>query len=156
MTGLIKREPRALEAPDVFDRFDRLFEDWSRMLPFRGTPLFGRHLLPEDVIRVDEYHEDGALVVRADLPGIDPDNDVTLTVSDGVLHIEAERREEEHKEDKGYVHRELRYGSFARALQLPEGVAESDIVATYKDGILEIRIPAPTHEPVKKIAISKS
>jgi len=153
MAGLLKREAR-VEPVDLFDRFDRMFDDWTRMLPFRRT-LFGRDWA-EDVIRVDEFRENGSLVVRAELPGIDPDKDVELTVTGGMLHIEAERREEKKTEDKGYVRQELRYGSFTRTLPLPEGVKESDIKADYKNGILEIRIPAPVTEPAKKIAISKS
>ena len=96
------------------------------------------------------------MVIRADLPGIDPDKDVELTVSDGILHIEAERREEERREEKGYVRQELRYGSLSRTLPLPEGVTGADITATYKAGVLEIRIPEPKHEPAKKIAIGKA
>jgi len=123
------------------------------MTPFGPFP---RWWGVEDLIRVEEYREDGTLVIRADLPGIDPDADVELTVSDGMLHIEAERREEEKKEGKGYVRRELRYGSLSRSLPLPEGVTEADIAATYKDGVLEVRVPEPKRGPAKKIAISKS
>ncbi len=148
MPGLARREPRG-EAADVFGRFDRMFEEWARMMPF------SRWREAEELIRVEEFREDGTLVIRADLPGIDPDSDVELTVSHGMLHIQAERREEEKREEKGYVRRELRYGSLSRSLPLPEGVTEADITATYKDGVLEIRIPAPKHEPAKKIAISK-
>ena len=50
----------------------------------------------------------------------------------------------------------MRYGWLSRSLPLPEGVTEADIAATYKDGVLEIRIPEPEHEEAKKIAISKS
>ena len=149
MPGLARREPRG-EAADVFGRFDRMFEEWARMMPF------SRWREAEELIRVEEFREDGTLVIRADLPGIDPDSDVELTVSHGMLHIEAERREEEKREEKGYVRRELRYGSLSRSLPLPAGVTEADITATYKDGVLEIRIPAPKHEPAKKIAISKA
>jgi len=127
-----------------------MFEEWARMMPF------SRWREAEELIRVEEFREDGTLVIRADLPGIDPDKDVELTVSHGILHIEAERREEEKREEKGYVRRELRYGSLSRSLPLPQGVTEADITATYKDGVLEIRIPAPKHEPAKKIAISKA
>jgi HSP20 family protein len=96
--------------------------------------------------------------VRAELAGIDPDKDVEITVKDGMLQITAERRVEEKTEDKGYTRHELRYGSFSRALPLPEGASESDIKATYKDGILEIRVPVT--EPVAaaeptKIAVTK-
>ena len=125
------------------------------MMPFRAVP-FPHWWWVEDLIRVEEYREDGTLVIRADLPGIDPDKDVELTVSDGTLHIEAERREEEKREEKGYVRREVRYGSLSRSLPLPPGVTEADITATYKDGVLEIRIPEPKREPGNKIAISKS
>ncbi|MGO8890167.1 MAG: Hsp20/alpha crystallin family protein, partial [Streptosporangiaceae bacterium] len=79
---------------------------------------FPRWLEAGDLIRVEEYRLDGALVVRADLPGVDPDKDVELIVSDGTLHIEAERRQEEKREEKGYLRREVRYGSFSRSLPL--------------------------------------
>ena len=154
MPGLMRREPRE-EAPDVLSRFDRMFEEWARMMPFRSVP-FPHWWWVEDLIRVEEYREDGTLVVRADLPGIDPAKDVELTVSDGILHIEAERREEEKREEKGYVRQEVRYGSVSRSLPLLEGVNEADITAAYKDGVLEIRVPEPKREPAKKIAISKS
>jgi HSP20 family protein len=154
MAGLMRREPR-VEAAETLGRFERLFDEWTRMMPFRSMafPLWRG---AADLIRVEEYREDGTLVVHADLPGVDPDKDVELTVSDGILHIEAERREEEKREEKGYLRQEVRYGSFSRSLPLPAGVTEADITATYKDGVLEIRIPEPKHEEAKKVAISKS
>jgi HSP20 family protein len=152
MPGLSKREPRG-EATDVFGRFDRMFDEWARMMPFRAFQHWGE---TGGLIRVEEYREDGMLVIRADLPGIDPEKDVELTVSGGMLHIKAERREEEKREEKGYVRREVRYGSFSRSLPLPEGVTGADVTATYKDGVLEIRVPEPKGETAKKIAISKS
>ena len=154
MPGLVRREPRG-DAGEVFSRLDRMFDEWARMMPFRAMS-FPRWWEAGDLIRVEEFREDETLVIRADLPGIDPDKDVELTISDRTLHIEAERREEEKREEKGYVRRELRYGSLSRSLPLPEGATEADITATYKDGVLEIRIPEPKHEPAKKIAISKS
>ena len=112
MAGLMRREPRE-EAADIFGRFDKLFKVWARMLPFRPMAfpfLWGA----ADMIHVEEYREDGPLIVRADLPGIDPDKDVELTVASGMLHIEAQRREEEKREGKGFRRREVRYGSFSR------------------------------------------
>lgn len=171
MTLLRKREAGSVENPDVagavapfdpVDPFDRLFDAWTDWMPMRN-----RWLAPDwmhtgrtgRLIRVDEYRENGALVVRAELPGIDPAKDVEITVSGGMLNIQAERREETTDEkagDKGYVRRELRHGLFCRSLPLPEGVSDADVTATYRDGILEIRIPAPVPEPGKKIPITTS
>ena len=125
------------------------------MMPFRAMSFPHGHDV-DDLIRVEEFREDGTLVIRADLPGIDPDKDVAVTVSDGMLHIEAERREEEKREEKGYLRQEVRYGPLARSLPLPEGVTQDDITATYQDGVLQIRIPEPKTELAKKIAISKA
>jgi HSP20 family protein len=74
----------------------------------------------DELIPVDEVQDGENLVVRAVLPGIDPEKDVETTVSGGMLQIRAERREEQDVDDKekGY-RRELRYGSFSRTLQLP-------------------------------------
>jgi HSP20 family protein len=158
MAGLVKKGDTKVERMDVFDRFDHMFDDWMRVLPRRRPLLFGRDWMAEDVIRVDEFRENGNLVLRAEVPGIDPDKDVELTVLDGMLRIDAERREEEKQEEKGYIRRELRYGSFSRTLPLPDGVSEKDIKATYKDGILEVRVPVPETKslPATKIPIAKT
>ena len=152
MTALTKREP-TLDRFGMFDRFDRVLDDWMKVFPLH-RPMFGRWA--EDVIHVDEFRENGSLVIRAELPGIDPDKDVTLSVTDGTLTIEAERHEDKKLGEKGYLCRELRHGSFSRTLPLPAKVSESDIKANYKDGILEIRVPAPKSAPPKKIPIAKS
>lgn len=70
-----------------------------------------------------------------------------MTVDDGALHIRAERREQEEKSERNFRRRELRYGSFARTVPLPDGVDEDAITATYKDGILEVRAPLPPEAP---------
>lgn len=147
------RESSTLEP---FDAFDRAFDQWMRLLPMRRPAGAIPDWRLADMIQVDEYHEDGTLVVRADLAGIDPEKDVELTVSDGMLHIEAERRQEEETEKRGYLRKELRYGSFARTIPLPDGVTEDDVTASYKDGILEIRVPAPEPSRGRKIAIATS
>jgi len=154
MTGLMRREPRG-EVADVFDRFDRLFDEWMRMLPFRPM-LFPQWRDPGNLIRVEEFQEDGTRVLRADLPGLDPDSDVEVTLSDGMLRIEAERHAEEDVEEKDYVRQELRYGLMSRSLPLPTGAAEADVTATYKNGVLEVRIPVHGRETTAKIAVSSS
>src|ERR1019366_5500683 len=140
--------PRRLE---IFDRF---FDDWPDM--FRRPVVFW----PErglDSMGVEEFTEDGTLVVRVELAGIDPDKDVEVSVQDDILHIAAERREEEKTEDRNYVRRDLRYGSFHRDLPLPKGASQADVKAGYKDGILEVRVPAPAEESAAsfKIPIDK-
>ena len=147
MSTLPRRRSNELTTP--FGRLDRMFDEWFRTLPMRRA---GWEVPGEELIRVDEFRDGDTQVVRAELPGIDPDRDVELTVADGMLRIEAQRRVEEETEDKGYLRHELRYGSFTRTLPVPEGADESDIKATYKDGILEIRIPiveAAAPEPTR-------
>jgi len=115
-------------------------------------------LLDEDsFIRVEEVVKDGELVIKAELPGVDPDKDVELVVDKGVLTLHAERREES-KEEKGERRRsEFRYGSYSRSVALPAGATEDDVKATYENGILEIRIPVNKDKAVaRKVPITKT
>jgi HSP20 family protein len=151
MADIVKRNQQTDEPADFFDR---VFDDWMRLMPFRRQWGVGREALTHDMIRVDEFRDGDELVIRAELPGVDPEKDVELTVSDGALYLQAERREEERHKGKGWHRRELRYGSFSRTIPLPAGVKETDIKATYKDGMLEIRIPVPK-ESTTRVPISK-
>jgi HSP20 family protein len=94
-----------------------------------------------DPIHIEERRDEDGLVIRAELPGIDPEKDVELTVSHGMLRIHGERREESQHDDEAGFRSELRYGAFTRVLPLPAGASESDVKATYEDGFLEVRIP---------------
>ena len=69
------------------------------------------------------------------------------------LTIEGERKHEEKKEEKDYFYRELAYGKFSRSLALPEGVEADKVKATFKNGVLEITMPAPKQLAAKKIQI---
>lgn len=91
------------------------------------------------VMRCEEYTEPGRLVVRAELPGVDPDKDVEVTIGDGLLKIQAHRHEE-HKERR---RSEFFYGEMVRTLLLPAGTDEKAVTATYKDGVLEVVVPVP-------------
>lgn len=88
----------------------------------------------------DVVSRDGDLVVRLDLPGIDPDKDVQVTLQDGTLCITGERREPSGG-DGGYHRREWHYGPFERGFTLPEGAAGDGITASYRDGVLEVVVP---------------
>jgi HSP20 family protein len=139
MSTLTRRErPREVAG---FGRMDRLFDEWLRSIPMRRPFGLGLDWPGEDLIRVDEFRDGTTQVIRAELPGIEPAKDVEITVLDGMLRITAERRVEEKTQDTGYTRHELHYGSLTRTLPLADGATEADIKATYKDGILEIRVP---------------
>jgi HSP20 family protein len=110
-------------------------------------------------IRVEQFLDGNTLVVRAEVPGINPETDVDVSVADGMLHIKADREEmSEHQVKSGY-HSEFRYGSFTRSVSLPPGAREEDVTASYKDGVLEVRAPAPEQAPAsgkRKIQINRS
>jgi HSP20 family molecular chaperone IbpA len=107
--------------------------DWVDQFP----PLFAaRSLISPHLIRVEDKIEDGRYVIRAEMPGLDPDKDVKITVEDNTLVIDAERTEE--KSDKNRS--EFQYGAFRRAMALPAGAKVDDIKATYTDGILTVTI----------------
>lgn len=95
-------------------------------------------------IPVEELVEDDTLIVRAQIPGIDPDKDVEITVSDNQLHLRAEWRQEARVEEQGLARQEFHYGSFYRSIPLPAGTREDQVKATYHDGILEVRVPVDT------------
>ena len=102
-----------------------------------------RDLDGHQMLKIEELTEGDEFLVRAELPGIDPSTDVDVEVTDGVLTISATRTEKEEQKDR-HVHRsEFRYGSFVRSLPIPKGVDEAAITATYADGVLEVRVPAP-------------
>lgn len=103
-------------------------------------------------VPVEDFMDDDEYVVRAELPGIDPDKDVKVTLENQMLTIRGERREE--KKDKDL--QELRYGSFTRAVRLPAGTTADDVEATYNDGILEVRVPVKGAEtPAQTVAIKR-
>ncbi|MFD1213176.1 Hsp20/alpha crystallin family protein [Arthrobacter sp. GCM10027362] len=98
-------------------------------------------------LRVEEFRDGQTMVVRAELPGIDPDRDVDISVREGVLHIRGERREQAGEKAKSGYRTEFRYGSFSRNINLPPGCRQEDVTASYRDGILEVRIPVPQEPP---------
>lgn len=131
------------------DRFEQTFRDMFRNF-FTGEGGSLEHGVHP--MRLEELLEDDTLVIRAELPGMDPEKDVEIEVADGMLHIRAER-EERSEEERGDGYRsEFRYGSFVRAIRLPEGTTDEDITASYKDGILEVRVPAPPKAVEKSAA----
>jgi HSP20 family protein len=127
MALLARRHTVPARFPDVFDWLD---SPWSAWLPFGSGQNF----------RLEDYTEDGKYMIRAELPGLNPD-DVEVAVESGMLTIHAERREQT-KEDR---HSEFRYGSLTRSVSLPEGADPDQITARYDKGILEVSVPIPEH-----------
>lgn len=91
---------------------------------------------------VDVVRREGEILVRADLPGIKPD-EVSIKVEDDVLTVSGEHEEQTEASEESYVRRERRYGSFSRSMTLPRGVDSKAIEAVTEDGVLEVRIPLP-------------
>ena len=119
-----------------------------RWMEWLDWPVVASLRRGDHVMRVEEFRKNGDLVIRAEMPGIDPDKDVDIQVRDHVLEIRAERTEREEHEDKGEYRSEFRYGSFFRAVTLPTSAKEADVKASYHDGILEVRVPvAESTEP---------
>jgi HSP20 family protein len=123
---------------------------WPRDLTdlWTGWQPFGAMNWPFRDIKVEEFIDAEQLVVKAELPGVDPERDIDVSVENGVLTIAAERRESSR--EKFEFHSEFRYGSFVRQVRLPSGTSPEVVSATYKDGVLEIRMPKPSAEAASR------
>ncbi len=128
---------------------DRMFDEF-----FRSTPLEAATTWAPSV---DLYEDGNDLVLKAEIPGVSKD-DLDVTIEDGVLRISGETKREEKTEDKGYYCQERYYGSFHRQLPLPVAVKEDQAKATFKNGVLEVRLPKAEEEKPKgrKIEISEA
>lgn len=122
--------------PDVrddFDLFDDVFDNGF------DVPMFNQ----EPVLKTDVVEKDGKYIMKTDLPGF-AKNDVKVTLENGTLSIHAARHEnKDEKDKKGKVlRRERRYGSYSRSFYVGNQVKDSDVNASYKDGVLTIELPA--------------
>lgn len=121
--------------PEVPDFFSGL-PSWANLRPILG----GHPIKVEDNVTDAEYQ------LRAEIPGVDPDKDVDITVRNGMLTIKAQRSEQ--KETNG--HSEFSYGSFVRSVTLPTGADEDGIKARYEKGILSVTVPLKESEDAEK------
>ncbi len=124
--------------------FDEMFHDSDWRRPFK----------------IEVCQQEGALKVRAELPGVDPEKDVEVAIVNDELVITAEKSEtHEHKRRYGY-RSEFRYGSLTRSVPVPKGVDESKVMATYKDGVLDVLVPLPagtaTEPSTRRIAVKRA
>ena len=139
-TGLTRWRPFA-ELEDLRDHIERMFSEMEN-----GETRKRR-------IALDVIERDDRYVLRADVPGIKPD-DVKIEVEDGVLSVSAEHEESEEEKKDNYLRRERRYGSFSRSVTLPKGVTADQVEATCKDGVVEVSFPKPVKEERKAVTIT--
>jgi HSP20 family protein len=136
MALLVKPEPFTREIDRVFDAFFGQTDQGRRWVP------------PMDLVEAEDH-----FVLKADLPGL-TEGDVNLEVQDGTLTISGERKAEHEQREKGWYRIERSFGSFSRSLTLPDGVDPDRIEASFKDGVLDVRIPKPEERKPRRISIS--
>jgi HSP20 family protein len=150
------------EAPERVERHTRMLPwELPELLAARWPDL--EHRLGEVFgdpdhhrIRIEELVEDGEAVIRAELPGLDPEEDIDVTVRDRMVHLRAQRSSRRETTDEGVYRSEFAYGAYERTIPLPAGASEDDVSATYTDGILELRLPLGTGEQEgRRIAIDR-
>lgn len=143
--SLVRWDPfRELE--DMSERLNRVFAR-----PAMRNNAGKENLTVADWMPVVDISEtDGEYLIKAELPEVKKE-DVKVTVEDGVLTIQGERRQEKEEKGKRYHRVERSYGSFVRSFTLPESVDEGGVKAEYKDGVLNLHLPKS--EKVKPKAI---
>jgi HSP20 family protein len=119
-------------------RFPRFFEDFEEE---------GELKLP-----IESYVKDGNVVVRADVPGLDP-KDIDVSVLGNVLMIKGERKDKQEVKKENYFRREVSYGAFERHTTLPEGAQTDKIKATFKNGVVEVTMPIAKEAGARKISL---
>jgi HSP20 family protein len=129
MARTVTRWDPFAELADLRSRFDRLV----------GDPADGER---EWIPAVDVVRDNGHLVVRAEIPGVKPE-EIEIKAEEGMLEISGRHEETSEKKDEHFVRRERRYGGFSRTMRLPDGVDPKKIKATTHDGLLEVTIPLP-------------
>ena len=153
-TGLQKREEGGLRRWDPFEMFDEMQQQmarlWGQAFPLMprpvSRPLRRMALAPTMwTPSVDVYEKDGNLVVKAELPGMKKE-DIEVALDQGDLVIRGERKAESEVKEENYYRVERAYGSFYRRIPLPFEVKPEQIMASYNDGVLEVRIPKPAQE----------
>src|SRR5450759_4742483 len=141
MPGTLTRWDPFAELGELRSRFDRMFDEFADGRERTWTPAI-------DVVR-----DNGNLVVRADIPGIKPE-EVKIEVEDDILTVSGEHEEHKEEKDKNYVRRERRYGSFSRSMTLPPGVEAKSIKAKTHDGVVEVTIPLPKEAKKETVTIT--
>ncbi|MGH9020283.1 MAG: Hsp20/alpha crystallin family protein [Acidimicrobiales bacterium] len=117
---------------------------WPSWPSRRWLDEFFRDSAWHPMFKIEECREGDELVIRAELPGVDPERDVQVEVLEGALVISADRTESHEDHGADMYRSEFRYGSLTRSVPLPKGVDEASIRANYTDGVLEVRMTLPS------------
>ncbi len=136
------------------DEMERLFDDFGfgrRWLGPSWRETGGELWAPE----VEVFQKNHELTIRADLPGLKRE-DVTVDITDNDVTIQGERKHEKEEEREGYYRTERGYGSFCRVIPLPEGAISEQAKANFKDGVLEITMPAPPASKGRRLEIAEA
>lgn len=141
MAGTLTRWDPFADFAQVRQRIDRMFEEMTD-----GEQGATR-------AKVDLIEKDDKLIVRADMPGIKPE-DIKVEVDDDVLTIRGEHEESKKEKGESFLRRERTYKSFVRSLALPPKVDPKTIEATCSDGVLEVAVPVPKDTGSKPIQIT--
>jgi HSP20 family protein len=131
----------------MFDEFfsRRLRPFWDeRRWPWRATGI--------SVPAVDLYEEKDEIVAKAELPGIEKDV-IQVNITDHILTIRGEKKKEEEIKEKAYYRSERSYGSFSRTVDLPSEVRVEKARASFKNGVLEIRLPKTEGAKKKEVKV---
>lgn len=144
MTQLTRWEPFR-DLISLREAMDRLFEE-SVVRP-QGAALAPR---VTGTLAVDMYETEDDVVVKASVPGVDPEN-LDISITGDTLTIKGETRAEEEVEEENYIYRERRYGAFSRSISIPTPLDADEAEAEFEDGILTLRLPKA--EEVKPKAI---
>lgn len=128
------------ELLDLRSRMNRLFDDFFER-PFSLSPFFGESaFMGEFAPSIDLSETDQELTISAELPGMEPE-DIHITLERNTLTISGEKRAEKEEEGKRFYRVERSYGRFRRSIALPEGIDENKIDASFKRGVLKVKLP---------------
>lgn len=141
---LVKREPESLLSAFRRD-LDRLFEDiWGARFP----SFFQGEVTPP--VEIGETAEE--VFINVQVPGLKKE-DLNVQLTEGVLTVKGELKEEKEEKRKNYYRREFGYGSFARTISLPEEVQIDKALANLENGVLKVRIPKTEKAKKRSVAV---
>jgi HSP20 family protein len=142
------------ELPRWEREMDRMMEDFfgRRFRPLWPERWFRTEAMEVSMPAVDLFEEKEDIVVKAEIPGMDKEN-IEVNLADHTLTIKGEKKKEDEVKEENYYRAERSYGSFVRTLELPKEVHADKVKATFKNGVLEIRMPKTEQAKAKEIKV---